>query len=167
MIERLRSTLSEGTKKSSVLRVMLKYGLRVDERGEVYCGGLRIPYSSIAREASVDRRTVKKVVEEILSDDDLRSFFSNLEPAGPFLRKVAKLAGYRCLVIETIEDRPGIVAHVSSALAKKNINIIQIVAEDPHIYQQQKLYIITEGEVPGEVINEILSSPIIRSVTIF
>lgn len=164
MLRQIKNVLMRGDKKSKVIRYLIKYGLSVNENGEILCGSIKIPYSSLARAAEVDRRTVRKAVEEILNVPHLKSFFSRIEPAGPSLRKVARLLGYRCLIIEPIRDQPGILALVSSALAKRNINIIQVIAEDPNIYPQQKLYVITEGEVPGEVIDELLKSPLIVRV---
>ena len=166
MSTRLKPFLESYDKKSQVIRTLLKFGLKVNEKGEIFCGEIKIPYSSIAKAAAVDRRTVKKVVDEIKRNSFLKEFFTNIEPAGPFLRGVAKLLGYRCIVIEPIKDQPGILAHVSTILAKRNINIVQVVAEDPNIYPQQKLYVITDQDVPGEVIEEMLSNPVIKSVTV-
>ena len=82
------------------------------------------------------------------------------------MRRVAKLLGYSCLVVEPVEDKPGIVALVSSELARAGVNIVQIVAEDPHIYPRQKLYVIAESDIPGEVVKRIATSPLIESVTL-
>jgi len=152
--------------KMKVLKLMISYGLRVDSKGRIFCGDLEVPYTSVARASRTDRRTVKKCVEEILKNPRLREFFENLKPAGPFLKDVAKILGYRCLVVVPIQDRPGIIAAVTSILAKRNINIVQVIAEDPKLHEEPKLYIIVEGEIPGEAIVEILSNPMIEKVTV-
>ncbi len=153
-------------KKLAVIRTLLIHGLRVTEEG-IFCGeNIRIPYTSIATAIGVDRRTVVETIKEIISNDFLREFFRNIEPAGSSLRKVAKLLGYRVLIIETYEDKPGILASVASALAEKGINIVQVIAEDPNLFKEPKLYIVTSSSVPGEVIDKMLENPIIKRITI-
>ena len=60
----------------------------------------------------------------------------------------------------------GIIAGVAQALAKAGISIRQIHAEDPDLNPDPKLIVITERAVPGEVIQEILKVPKVKSVTI-
>ncbi|RLE93755.1 MAG: amino acid-binding protein [Thermoprotei archaeon] len=152
--------------KMKVVKLMLSYGLRIDSSGRIFCGELEIPYTSVARASSTDRRTVKKCVEEILRNNKLREFFEKLKPAGPFLKDVAKILGYRCLVIVPTRDQPGIIATITSILAKRKINIVQVIAEDPKLHEEPKLYIIVEGEIPGDAIMEILSEPYVDKVTV-
>lgn len=166
MIERFAEAVQNHPKKLAVLKVLLKYGLSVRE-GRVYLGEkIRIPLKSIAEEASVDRRTVLETVRAITKDEFLREFFARLSPAGPSFTGVSRLLNYRCLVVETVEDRPGILAWVASALAEKGINILQVVAEDPTIYEEPKLYVVVSSNVPGEVIEKILENPLIKRVSI-
>ncbi len=76
-------------------------------------------------------------------------------PAGPFLKDVAKEMGYSVIVIVPTKDQPGIIAGVSSILAEHGINIVQIIAEAPQLIKVQKMYVIVEGKVPGNVIEKI------------
>jgi len=166
LLGRFEEAVKGHEKKLEVLKVLLKYGLSVRD-GMIYIGErIKVPYKSVAQEAGVDRRTVLEAVRLILSDEFLREFFSGLRPAGPSLVNVAKLLGYRCLIIETHEDRPGILAWVASALAEKGINILQVVAEDPTLYEEPKLYVIVSSGVPGEVIDKILQHSAIKRVSI-
>ncbi len=166
LIERLTAAVRGHGKKLEVLKVLLKYGLSVRD-GVIYLGErIKVPYKSVALEAGVDRRTVFETTRLITNDEFLREFFSRLRPAGPSLVNVAKLLGYRCLVVETFEDKPGILAWVASALAEKGINILQVVAEDPTLYEEPKLYIVVSSSVPGEVIDKILQHPAIKRVSI-
>ncbi|RLE92561.1 MAG: regulator, partial [Thermoprotei archaeon] len=44
--------------------------------------------------------------------------------------------------------------------------IVQVVAEDPNLIPNAKLYIIVEGDIPGNVIQKMLENPIIKRVTV-
>ncbi len=157
--------LGRSEKRLRVARTILVHGLRVTDKG-VQCGELKVTIMSLARACGVDRRTVLETIRAIRSSKRLREIFENIEPAGPFLYKVARTLGYRCLVIEVYRDQPGILASIATALAKRNVNIVQVVAEDPHLFPEAKLYVVVEGEVPGDVIEDILKNPVIRRVTI-
>lgn len=153
-------------KRMNVVRLLLKYGISVREDGLYIGDKVKVTVSSVAEEAQVDRRIVLETLKRILSDSYLREFFYNLRPAGPSLVSVARVLGYRCLVVEIHEDRPGILAWVASALAEKGINILQVVAEDPNIYREPKLYVVVSKPVPGEVIEKILQHPAVKRVTL-
>ncbi|RLE80923.1 MAG: hypothetical protein DRJ51_04865 [Thermoprotei archaeon] len=164
--ERLEEKFGRSSKKMLVAKTIFKYGLRIDDKGQIFLGDIKIPYTSIAKPLGVDRRTVKETVFEILGDNILKDFFKNLEPAGPFLRRVSRILNYRCIAVEVFEDRPGILAKVSGALAKRDVNVVQVIAEDPNLVENPKLYVIVKGEPPGEAISEILRDPNTKSVTI-
>ena len=138
----------------SVIEFLINYGLSVKD-GNIYLGEIKIPFSSIADVVGVDRRVVVSAVKSIEEDEYLKNFFGKLLPAGPFLRDVARDIGYTVLIVIPYRDQPGIIAGVSTILAKHSINIVQIIAEAPQLKEVQKMYIVVEGGVPGEVINEI------------
>ena len=157
-----------------VVLTLLNHGLsiRITERNlerrvRVYLGDIEIPYKSLARACGVDWRTIKSALDRISRNPFLRDFFENMENAGPFLRGVVDKLGYRCIVIETKIDRPGIIAYVTRLLADKNVNILQVIAEHPLISSPPKLHIIIEGEVPGEVIPQILKHEAISKVSVY
>lgn len=164
--DRVRALVGDREKRLRVITLLLKYGFSV--RGdEVYAGEkVKVSLKSIAEEAGVDRRTVLETLRAIGSDQMLREFFEKLRPAGPSLVSVARVLGYRCLVIEVYEDRPGILAWVASALAEKGINILQVVAEDPNIYPEPKLYVVVSQNIPEGVVGRILQHPAIKRVSI-
>ena len=164
--ERARSAVGRSEKRLRVLTTLLKYGLSV-RGGEVYVGErIKVSLKSLAEEAGVDRRTVLEALKAVASDQVLSEFFERLRPAGPSLVSVARILGYRCLVVEIYEDRPGILAWVASALAEKGVNILQVVAEDPNIYPEPKLYVVVPQEIPEGVVSKILQHPAIKRVTI-
>jgi len=137
-----------------VVELIISLGLSVKDDG-IYLDKLKIPYSSLAEVAKVDRRVVVSAIESIRRDSFLKGFFERLLPAGPFLRDVARDIGYTVLIVIPYRDQPGIIAGVSTILAKHGINIVQIIAEAPQLKEVQKMYIVVEGDIPGEVINEI------------
>ena len=165
ILERINRLFGNKPAQKRVVMTLLRYGISV-RGGELYLGNIRIPFMSIARVLGIDRRVVMATVENIAGDEELRRFFEELEPAGPFLSRVARRMGCRCLTIVPTEDRPGIIAGVTSILAKHGINILQVIAEDPRIYEDQKLHIIVEGEVPGEALNEIMKLEFVKTIQI-
>ena len=163
--EKLEKEFKGKGRQLEVVRLLLKYGLCVKDES-IYLDNIRIPYSSIANVLGIDRRVVVEAIKSINKNEYLRKFFRDLLPAGPFLRKVARLLGYTVLVVTPYRDEPGILANVSKILASANINIVQVIAEEPHLFQEQKLYIVVEGEVPGEIINKITKLSFLKNLTI-
>ena len=133
----------------------------------IYLGDIPVPFRSVARACGVDWRTVRETVRRIVENPRLGEFFEKLENAGPFFRGVTKLLNYRCIVIETVRDQPGILAYVSSLLAEKNINILQVIAEHPLIVDNPRLFVIIQDEVPSDFVPRVLQHPAIRSVTVY
>lgn len=165
MINRIDEIFREKPGRREVAKLLIKMGISVKNR-ELYLGNVKIPYISIASALGVDRRVVVSTIDEILRDDELRFFFQNLLPAGPFLRDVARNMGYTCLTIVPHRDQPGILAAITSIIAKYNVNIVQVIAEDPRLYPVQKVYIVVEGDVPGGAISEIMKLDFIKSLQI-
>jgi len=160
---------SEG--QARVAMFLLRWGLSVKAAGaqapRIYLGELQVPYRSVARACRVDWRTVREAARRIAEHPQLGEFFARLENAGPFFRGVTKLLGYRCIVVETAKDQPGILAYIAGLLAEKGINILQVVAEHPLIVDNPKLYVIIESEVPGDFVPRALQHPAIKSVTVY
>ena len=165
MISRIDEIFRDKPAQKEVAKLLLKMGISVKGR-DLYLGNLKIPYKSVADALGIDRRVVIHTINEILKDDILRFFYQNLLPAGPFLRDVARDMGYTCLTIVPHRDQPGILAAITSIIAKYNVNIVQVIAEDPELYPTQKVYIVVEGELPGEAISEIMKLEFIKSLQI-
>lgn len=151
----------------SVVKVLLKYGLRVREDGEIACGDIRIPAAQIAREAGVDRRMVNATARRILQDSELKEIFSNLEPIA-YLKGVSKALGLGVIeILPKDATRPGIISEVTGAISKFGISIRQAVADDPYFVPQPKLTIITDEPVKGEVIEALRKLPSVQSVIVY
>jgi hypothetical protein len=151
----------------NIARVLLKYGLRVRENGEIACGDIRIPAVQIAREAGVDRRVVDATAKTILERKGLREIFANLMPVS-YLKGVAQQL--QLGVIEILPGdatRPGIISDVSRVISKFGISIRQSIADDPYFTTQPKLTIITDKPVAGEVIEALRKLPTVRSVIVY
>jgi predicted regulator of amino acid metabolism with ACT domain len=152
--------------KLKVAKLIIENGLRIGEQGKIYCGEVEVPATKIASAVEVDRRVVKEMARAILTSDSLRQIFTNLKPAGPLLRDVARHLGYGVVEIRAKPAAPGIIAEATALIAKVGISIRQILAEDAEIYPDPKLIIITEKLIPGEMLSKFLNIPTVTQVTI-
>jgi len=150
-----------------VARTLLELGLSVGEDGKIYCGSIEISPTKMAKALDIDRRVVKNTVESILSEPELKEMFMKIKSAGPFFGDVAKQLGFGVIVITADPKTVGIVAKATALIADKGISIRQIIAEDPELFPEPKLTIVTEKEVPGEIIPEFLKIPGVKHVTIY
>jgi predicted regulator of amino acid metabolism with ACT domain len=162
----VEKSLSETPAQMKVAKTIVELGLHVESGGKVYCGIIEISPTKIARAIGVDRRVVSKTVEAILAHPDLREIYTNIMPAGPFFRKVAKRFGFGLIEIMAEPKTVGIIAKTSTLISQEGISIRQIIADDPDIYPEPKLTIITDKEVPGRLISEFVKIPGVKKVSI-
>ena len=140
--------------KIAVARVMIENGLGIGAGGKIFCGPLSVGDSSVAKASGVDRRTVRATVDSIRNDKSLYAIFSNIEPAGAMLGKVAHHLGFGVVELEASAATVGIVASASGLLAKSKISIRQIYAKDPDLFENPTLTIITARKIPGRLVEE-------------
>lgn len=166
MWSELESYFGKFPAQKKVAFLLLKRGLRV-EGGKVLCGGIEIPHTQIAGELGVDRRVVDATAARILKNEKLSKIYSNLQPVA-FLRDSAPAMGLNVIVI-TADDasKPGILGRVTGKIAERGISIRQAIAEDPYFTEIPELTVITEGEIPGELINELRTVEGVKKVTIY
>jgi predicted regulator of amino acid metabolism with ACT domain/chorismate mutase len=151
----------------SVARILLRYGLRVREKGEIACGDIRIPAVQIAKEAGVDRRVVDATAKTVLKNKKLGSIFSNLQPVC-YLKGVAQQLKLGVIeILPTDATQPGIISEVSNTISKFGVSIRQSIADDPYFIAQPKLTIITDKPVAGKVIEALRKLPTVRSVIVY
>ena len=131
---------------------MLKLGFSIKENLKIYCENVEIPYKNIADALDIDRRSVISAIEKVYEKSELRKIFLNIQPAGLFL------LGQNRSIIEIIarSKESGIIADVTRLIAKEQISIRQILATDPDLDPNPKLIIITNREIPGDIIPKIL-----------
>jgi len=150
-----------------VARLMIENGIGVTENGKIVVGSIEIPDTSIAKVAGVDRRVVRKTVQQILGDEVLKRIFTGLRPAGAFLAPIAKELGFYVVEIRADPTAAGIMAKAAEIIAEENISIRQAVAEDPELFPEPKLILVLEKPISGEGLNKILKIPKVKSVTAY
>lgn len=145
---------------------MLEYGLRV-RGGRVHCGEARMSEASLGRTAGVDRRVVRATIETIEGNEELTGIFSRLWPVC-HLKEVAPLMGWGAIeIVPTDARRPGILAGVSTIIARASISIRQVVVDDPEVVDEPRGFIITDSPVPAELLPEIKAVKGVQGVVIY
>jgi len=152
--------------RKKVAALLLMHGLCIKDNEKVYCNEVEISYTSIARALDIDRRVVKETVRMILKNEELSVVFKNLSSVA-FYNEVAKRMHFGVVEIYAEASTVGIVAKVSMMIANENITIRQIVADDPTLFPEPKLTIITGKKVPGELLDQFLSVEGVKRVSIY
>ncbi|MGC8497188.1 MAG: amino acid-binding protein [Thermoplasmata archaeon] len=149
-----------------ILKLVLESGISITEN-KFYCNGIEIPYSAIAKVCETDLRVVKKLAENISADKTLSSIFQKLRSTVN-LKDVAPDLGFGTLVIVPFNARePGILSSVSNIISNYKISIRQAIVDDTELFEEPKLYIITESPIPPKMIPELKKIKSIKSITIF
>lgn len=151
--------------RKKVARLLLEYGLRVDENARIFCGDIDMSPAKIARAVGVDRRVVIETARLIADTPELFSIFSGLSSRA-FIRGVAHHLGFEVLEIEGDSHAIGIVSAATAIIAKAGISIRQVVSDDPDIYPAPKLTIILEKRLPGTVLAKLRELKHIRKLSI-
>jgi len=166
MWDKIANYFEKYPSQAKVARYLLRYGLRID-RDHVFCGDVRIADSSLARAAGVDRRVVKSTLETIKGDPTLLKFFSQLQPTN-HLKNAASAMGWSAIeIVPTDAHEPGIIASVAEILSRSQISIRQAIVDDPMTSEEPKLFIVTESQVPSDLIPMIRQSKGVKGVTIY
>jgi len=149
-----------------VIELLLARGFQVSPEGKVASGGIDIPHTQIAREIGVDRRVVDMTVKRIQKEPVLKKVFRNIRSIA-FLADVAPLLGLSVVIIHPMDARErGILSDVAMVIAKRGFSIRQAVSDDPYLTDDPKLTIITDKNIPGELIEEIGKLKSVKSVQI-
>ncbi|QAU13170.1 ACT domain-containing protein [Halorubrum sp. BOL3-1] len=155
MFDEILEKFEGSPSQQAVIRLFLERGFSVNEEGRVVSGGIEIPYTGIARELDVDRRVVDSTTDAILTDPELKRIFTNISSI-PSLMDLAPVLDLTVLTIEVAAaDEAGIVAEVTSILADRGVSIRQVLSEDPEFTDDPKLYVITDAELPGDLLVEV------------
>ncbi len=164
MFDEIMEKFEGSPSQQAVIRLLLERGFSVNDDGRVVSGGIEIPNTGIAREIGVDRRVVDSTTDVILEDPELRRIFQNISQV-PSLMDLAPVLDLTVLSVAVQDaEREGIVAEVTGTLADNGISIRQTISEDPEFTDEPKLYLITDGDLPGEVITEIRDLPFVRKI---
>ncbi|MFC7081729.1 ACT domain-containing protein [Halorussus caseinilyticus] len=164
MFDEIMQKFEGSPSQQAVIRLLLERGFSVSDEGRVVSGGIEIPNTQIAREIDVDRRVVDSTTDAILADEDLRRIFQNISSI-PSLMDLAPVLDLNVLTIDVSDaDQPGIVATVTGLLAENDISIRQTVSEDPEFTDEPRLYLVTDDDVPGDVLNELKNLDFVRKL---
>jgi len=148
----------------AVIRLLLERGFSVNDEGRVVSGGIEIPNTQVAQEAGVDRRVVDSTTDAILDDDELRRIFQNISQI-PSLMDLAPVLDLTVITIAVNDaDESGIVARVTELIAEYDISIRQTISEDPEFTDEPRLYLVTDEELPGDLVTDLMKLPFVRSV---
>ena len=148
-----------------VAQKLLMHGFAVRPDG-VYSGDVAISDTALARACKVDRRIIAATVDTIRAEPELMKVYSRLAPTC-HLKDAAPVMGWGVIEIIPSDARePGILAHLASVLARRGISIRQAIVDDPELVEEPRLYVITEAQVPLDVIAEIREGNGIKSVVI-
>jgi len=161
----LEKAFEDSPGKRKVAEAILRYGLRVDESGRIFCADIELSPAKMARALGVDRRVVIETGRMIAENDELYNIFSQLLPTA-FLGRVADKLGFESIEIRAEPHQKGIVAKVTEIIAGKGIGIRQIVADDPDIYPEPKLTLILEKKLDGATINRLRGIKGVREIVI-
>ncbi|MEM1514047.1 MAG: amino acid-binding protein [Candidatus Thermoplasmatota archaeon] len=151
--------------KAKVAQILVSYGLRVDDRGNICCGKIKIPSSAIAKSLKVDKRTVDSTLEIIKKDPFLKKIFSRLQPICNLKSVASVIGGWDVLEI-FVEDvhKPGLLAPIADLIAKEEISIRQVVIGVSEDSKEEPVYIITEQPIPQPTIRKIKEIDGVREV---
>ncbi len=164
MFDEIMEKFEGSPSQQAVIRLLLERGFSVNDEGRVVSGGIEIPNTGIAREIDVDRRVVDSTTDAILDDDELTRIFQNISQV-PSLMDLAPVLDLTVLAIAVTDaEREGIVARVTGLLADEGVSIRQTISEDPEFTDEPRLYIVTDQELPGSLINELSDLPFVRSI---
>ncbi|MEA2054156.1 MAG: amino acid-binding protein [Candidatus Thermoplasmatota archaeon] len=149
-----------------VVELLLTYGLRV-ENNTLFCGKIELSYSKVARAVGVDRRAVVSTVEAVWKNKDLRKIFLMLQPTC-HLKEVAPQMNWGVVEIIPVDaSMPGILASVSSIIAKAKISIRQAIVDDYKLSKEPRLFIVTEKPLSGNILSKIRTSKGVKGVVAY
>ncbi len=164
MFDEIMEKFADSPSQQRVIRLLLERGFSVNDEGRVVSGGIEIPDTGIAREAGVDRRVVDATTSAILDDDELRPIFQNIS-AIPSLMDLAPVLDLTVLTVAVRDaEEAGIVATVTELIADREISIRQVISDDPEFSDEPRLYVITDGQLPGDLLNEVRALPFVRRI---
>lgn len=149
-----------------VAKKMLEYGLRVKDN-RIYCGDIELSDSKIARALNIDRRSVNATLKIINKKIELKNIFSKLTPTC-HLKNTASNMNWGVIEISPEDPSiPGILAEVANIIARNKISIRQAIVDDFQLFEEPKLFIITEKQIPAKLIPIIRKAKGVKALMIY
>ena len=153
-------------KRKKIAQKMLEYGIRIHQN-TFYCGQIELADTKIARAFNVDRRAVTATRDVITKENDLFKIFSNLLPTC-HLKEVAPHMNWGVIeIIPQDPSMPGILASVATIIANNKISIRQAIVDDFEFTEEPRLFIITEEQIPGNLLADIRKAKGVKAVLIY
>ncbi|MDY6779761.1 MAG: amino acid-binding protein, partial [Halobacteria archaeon] len=109
---------------------------------------------------------VDSTTTAILEDDELREVFQNISSI-PSLKDVASALGLSVLTIRVDDaSSTGLISELTRVVAEHDVSIRQAVSDDPYFTDEPEFTVITNGEVPGELVKEISELGFVEKVDV-
>ena len=156
----------EYPKRKKVAQKMLEYGLKV-KNNKIYCGEIELSDSKIARALDIDRRAVAATVDTISNKSELKKLFSNLLPTCHLKQAASDMKWGVIEIIPKDPSIPGIIADVASIISKNGISIRQAIVDDFELSEEPRLFIVTEKEIPGNLIPKIRNANGVKALLVY
>ena len=164
MWKKIREKFERYPSQIVVAKEFLRLGIAV-KNGKAYCGEIELVPTKIAEALGVDRKVVVSAIQNIEGDEELRKVFSSLRPVAN-ITEVARLLGFGVLEVYAESHKVGIVAGITSILAREGISIRFILAEDPELSIESKLTVVTDTKIPGKLVDEFLKVDGVQKIVI-
>ncbi len=164
MWKKIREKFERYPSQIAVAKEFLRLGISI-KNGKAYCDKIELVPSKIAEAIGVDRKVVVMAIQNIEKDEELRRVFSSLKPVAN-ITEVARILGYGVLEVYAESHKVGIVAGITSILAREGISIRYILAEDPELSIDPKLIVVTETKIPGRLVDEFLKVDGVKKIVI-
>lgn len=164
MWRKIRDKFERYPSQIAVAKEFLRLGISV-RNGRAYCGEIELVPTKIAEAIGVDRKVVVMAIQNIEGDEELREVFSSLKPVAN-IADVARLLDFGVLEVYAESTKVGIVAGITSILAREGISIRYILAEDPELSVESKLTVVTEEKIPGKLVDEFLKVDGVEKIVI-
>ena len=147
-----------------VAEFLLKNAIRVCD-SKLFYKDVEVPFVSVARVLSTDRRVVKSTAESIMKSRELCEIYSRLD-SSLVLRDVAPFLGFGAVeIIPTSASRKGIIAGITKIIVKSGIGIRQVTADDP-MFPGAQTVVITEKPLPRKLIDKMLGIPGVKKIIV-
>lgn len=151
--------------RKKVAELLLKYGLKIDDKARIFCGIIEISPAKLARALDIDRRVVLETAQLIADVPELHAIFGGLAPTA-LITGAAHGLGFEVLEVEAEPHAIGIVTQVTGLISDAKISIRQVVADDPDVYPNPKLTVIVEKRLPGSVLVKLRELKDIKRISI-
>ena len=145
---------------------MFEHGLIV-KSGTVFCGGISVTDTALAKAADTDRRTVLATIATIEQEEELNIIFTKLHSSCSF-KEVAPYMGWG--VVEIIPEdvsTVGILAGLSDIIASAGISVRQAIVDDPDMHEDPRAFVITERPIPAALLPKIKEIKGVKGVVIY